>query len=121
MLGPMDTIIASKFIRMLAVGEEPPKGSPMPAQGHEQKGESTPTDTFKMRAELMYGGQGKNTKKTSLTSITAAIDSGDTAMDDSTRRTRHKGLDQPRLVDANEEVTGEGKQKLRTQNKKRKQ
>jgi hypothetical protein len=92
-LGPMDTIIANKFIRTLAVGEEPPKGSPVPAQGHEKKGESTPTDIFKTRTELMYGGQGKNTNKTILTSITAAMDSGDTAMDDSTRRTRHKGLD----------------------------
>ena len=116
----MDTIIASKFVRTLAVGEEPPKGSPVPAQGHEQKGESAPTDTFKTRAELMYGGQGKNTDKTSLTSIIAARDNGDTAIEDSTRRTLHKGLDQPRLEDTNDEVTGEGKQKLRTQNKKRK-
>jgi hypothetical protein len=116
----MDTIIASKFVRTLAVGEEPPKESTGPAQGHEQKGESAPDTTFKTRAELMYGGQGKNTDKTSLTSITATMDIGDTAIEDSTRRTVHKGLDQPRLEDTNEEVTGEGKQKLRTQNKKRK-
>jgi hypothetical protein len=116
----MDTITASKFVRTLAVGEEPPKGSPVPAQGHEQTGESVPTDTFKTRAELMYGGQGKNTDKTSLTSITTAMDNGDTAVEDSTQRTLHNGLEQPRLEDTNEEVTGEGKQKLRTQNKKRK-
>ena len=40
MLGPMDTVIANKFIRTLAVAEEPPKGNAVQAQGHEQKGDS---------------------------------------------------------------------------------
>ncbi len=120
-LGPMDTVIANKFIRTLAVGEEPPKGSPVQALGHKQKGDSQPTNIFKTRTELMYGGQGKNTNNISLTSVTAAMDNGDTAMDDIIIRTQHRGLDQPRLEDTNEEVTGEGKHKLRTQNKKHKQ
>jgi hypothetical protein len=120
-LGPMDTIIATKLIRTLAVGEEPPKGIPVQAQGHEQKGDSQPTNIFKTRTELMYGGQGKTTNNISLTSVTTTMDNGDTAMDESIIRTRHRGLDQPRLEDTNEEVMGEGKHKLQTQNKKRTQ
>ena len=120
-LGPMDTIIANKFIRTLAVGEEPPKGIPVQAQGHEQKGNSQPTDIFKARTELMYGGQGKNTNNISLTSVTATMDNGDNAMDKSISRTPHGGLAQPRLDDTNEEVTGEGKCKLQKQNEQRKQ
>ena len=40
-------------------------------------------------------------------------------MSKSTSRTTHGGLDHPRLDDTNEEVMGEGKQKLRKQNKQR--
>ena len=54
-LGPMDTVIANKFIKTLAVAEEPPKGTAMQAQGHEQKGDSPPTNIFKTGTELMYG------------------------------------------------------------------
>ena len=36
-LGPMDTVIANKFIKTLAVAEEPPKGTAMQAQGHEKR------------------------------------------------------------------------------------
>ncbi len=86
-LSPMDTIIANKFIRTLAEGEEPPTGIPVQAQGHEQKGDSQPTDIFKTRTELMYGGQGKNTNNISLTSVTPTMDNGDTAMDESIIRT----------------------------------
>ena len=85
-LGPMDTIIANKFIRTLAVGEEPLKEIPVQAQG-QQKGDSQPTDIFKTRMELMYGGQGKNTNNISLTSVTTTMDNGDTAMDKSIIRT----------------------------------
>ena len=59
MLGPMDTVIANKFIKTLAVAEEPPKGTAMQAQGHEQKGDSPPNNIFNTGTELMYGGQGK--------------------------------------------------------------
>ncbi len=120
-LGPMDTVIANKFIRTLAVAEEPPKGNAVQAQEHEQKGDSQPTNIFKTGMELMYGGQDKNTNNIILTSVTATMDNGDTAMDESIIRTRHRGLDQLHLEDTNEEVTGEGKHKLRTQNKQRKQ
>jgi hypothetical protein len=71
--------------------------------------------------ELMYKGQGKNTNNIILTSVTTTMDNGDTAMDKNIIRTRHRGLDQPCLEDTNEEVTGEGKHKLRTQNKQQKQ
>ena len=54
-LGPMDTVIANKFIKTLAVAEEPPKGTAMQAQGHEQKGDSPLTNIFKTGTELMYG------------------------------------------------------------------
>ena len=52
-LGPMDTVIANKFIKTLAVAEEPPEGTAMQAQGHKQKGDSQPTNIFKMGTELM--------------------------------------------------------------------
>ena len=121
MLGPMDTIIANKFIRTLAVAEEPLKGNATQAQGHKQKGDSQPTSIFKTGTKLMYGGQGKNTNNISLTSVTATMDNGDNAMDESISRTLHGGLAQPRLDDTNEEVTGEGKCKLQKQNEQRKQ
>ena len=111
-LGPMDTVIANKFIRTLAVTEEPPKGTAMQAQGHEQKGDSQPTSIFKTGTELMYKGHGKNTNNISLTSVTTTMDNGDNATDKSIIRSQHGGLDQPRLDDTNEEVTGEGKCKL---------
>jgi len=33
----MDTVIANKFIKTLAVAEEPPKGTEMQAQGHKKE------------------------------------------------------------------------------------
>ena len=117
----MDTVIANKFIKTLAVAEEPPKGTAMQAQGHEQKGDSQPTNIFNTRTELMYGGQGKSTNNISLTSVTATRDNGENVTDESTSRTTHGGLDHPGLDDTNEEVTGEGKRKLCKQNKQRKQ
>ncbi len=100
-LGPMDTVIANKFIKTLAVAEEPPKGIAIQAQGHEQKGDSQPTSIFKTGTEMMYGGQGKNTNNISLTSVTTRMDNGDNAMDGSIITTPHGGLDQPRLDDTN--------------------
>ncbi len=119
-LGPMDTVIANKFIKTLSVAEEPSKGTAMQAQGHEQKGNSLPTNIFKTGTELMYGGQGKSTNNITLTSVTATRDNGENGLDKSTNRTTHGGLDHPRLDDTNEEVTGEGNRKLRKQNKQHK-
>jgi hypothetical protein len=93
----------------------------MQAQGHEQKGDSQPTNIFNTRTELMYGGQGKSTNNISLTSVTATRDNGENVTDKSTSTTIHGGLDHPRLDDTNEEVTREGKCKLRKQNKQREQ
>ncbi len=118
-LGPMDTVIANKFINTLAVAEEPPKGTDMQAQGHEKKSDIPTNNIFKTGMELMYGGQGKVTNNISLTSVTTTRENGENVMSESTSRTTHGGLDHPRLDDTNEEVMGEGKLKLRKQNKLR--
>ncbi len=117
----MDTVIANKFIKTLAVAEEPPKGTAMQAQGHKQNGDSPPNNIFKMETELMYRGQCKIRNNISLTSVTATRDNRENVTNKSTSRTTHGGLDHPCLDDTNEEVTGEGKHKLRKQNKQRKQ
>jgi hypothetical protein len=75
-LGPMDTVIANKFIKTLAVAEEPPKGTDIHAQGHEKKSDIPTNNIFKMGTELMYGGQGKVRNNISLTSVTATRDMG---------------------------------------------
>ena len=72
-LGPMDTVIANKFIKTLSVAEEPPKGT-VQAQEHERKGGSQPNNTFKMGTELMYGGQGNITSNINLMSVNATKD-----------------------------------------------
>ena len=56
-----------------------------------------------------------------VTSVTATRDNEENVTNESTNRTTHGGLDHPCLDDTNEEVTGEGKHKLRKQNKQRKQ
>jgi len=67
----MDTVIANKFIKTLAVAEEPPKGTDMQAQEHKKKSDIPTNNIFKTETELMYGGQGKVTNNISLTSVTA--------------------------------------------------
>ncbi len=68
-LGPMDTVIANKFIKTLAVADELHNGN-APAQGHKQKGGIPPSDIFKTATELMYGGQGKMMSNENLMPIT---------------------------------------------------
>ena len=46
-LGPMDTAIANKFIKTLATAEAPSRGR-VQAPGQDTKGNTPPTDTFKM-------------------------------------------------------------------------
>ena len=119
-MGPMDTVIANKFIKTLLVAEEPPKGT-VQAQEHEQKGDSQPNKTFKTGTELMYGGQGKITSNNNLTSVTATkVDEG-SVTNTSIIRTKNGGLDHPCLDDTNEEIMEDGKRKLHKQNKQRKQ
>ena len=81
----------------------------------------------------MYGGQGKTTNNFNLTPVTAQTNeetSENEETSDTDFRVHHdtnfrvdnvtnitKGLDQPRLNKTNEEVTGENKRQLRTQNK----
>jgi hypothetical protein len=76
---------------------------------------------FKTRTELMYGGQGKNTNNFNLTTISAKMNDEISAINVANLVTTNEGLGQPRLDETNAEVTGNDKQKLRTQNKKRKQ
>ena len=119
-LGPMDIVIANKYIKTLSVTEEPPKGT-VQAQEHEGKDGSQPNDTFKMGTELMYGGQAKITSIINLTSVTATKDNEGGVTNTSNIRTKNGGLDYPRLDDTNEETMGDGKRKLCKQNKQSKQ
>jgi hypothetical protein len=120
-LGPMDTVIMSKFIKTLEVAEGPPTG-PEQAQLHERESDRPPSDMFKTGTELMYGGQGKTTNNFNLTPVNAQRNDETSAIKllDKVTNT-NEGLDQPRLDETNAEVTGEDKRKLRTQNKRRKQ
>jgi hypothetical protein len=119
-LGPMDTVIVSKFIKTLEVAEGLPTG-PEQAKIHERESDRPPSDIFKTRTELMYGGQGKNTNNFNLTPISAKMNDEISAINVADLVTTNEGLDQSRLDETNAEVTGDDKQKLRTQNKKRKQ
>ena len=69
----------------------------------------------------MYGGQGKNTNNFNLTPVNAKMNDEISAINVANMSNTNKGLDQPRLDKTNAEVIGDNKQKLRTQNKKRKQ
>ena len=119
-LGPMDTVIVSKFIKTLSVAEGPPTGAER-VQLHEGESDKPPSDLFKTGTELMYGGQGKNTNNFNLTPVSAKMNDEISAINIANLVTSNEGLDQPRLDETNAEVTGDDKQKLRTQNKKRKQ
>jgi len=116
----MDTVIISKFIKTLEVAEGLPTG-PEQAKLHERESERPPSDIFNIRTELMYGGQGKNTNNFNLTPVSAKINDEISATNGADLVTSNEGLDQPRLDEMNAEVTRDDKQKLRTQNKKRKQ
>jgi len=132
----MDTVIVSKFIKTLSVAEGPPTGAER-AQLHEGESDKPPSDLFKTGTELMYGGQGKTTNNVNLMPVTAQT-TEETSKNEETSDPEFrvhpdtnsrvdnvtnitKGLDQPRLDETNEEVTGENKRQLRTQNKRRKQ
>ncbi len=119
-LGPMDTVIVSKFIKTLSVAEGPPTGSEQDQQ-HERKSNTTPSDNFKTGTKLMYGGQGKNTNNVNLRPIIAQRNNQISAISLNNGTKTNKGLDQPRLDETNAKVMGEDKRKLRVQNKKRKQ
>ena len=69
-LGPMDTVIVSKFIKTLSVAEGPPTGAER-AQLHEGESDKPPSDLFKTGTELMYGGQGKTTNNVNLMPVSA--------------------------------------------------
>ena len=116
-LGPMDTVIASKFIKTLLVAEGPPTGSDQ-AQLHARESDRPPSDIFKMGTELMYGGQGKNTNNVNLTPVIAQPNEQTSAITLSNGTKTNEGLYQPRLEETNAKVTGKDKQKLRKQTKK---
>ncbi len=119
-MGPMDTVIVRKFIKTLAVAEGLPTGTEQ-AQINERESDRPPSDIFKTRTELMYGGQGKNTNNFNLTPVSAQMNDEISAINVANMTNTNKGLDQPRLDETNAEVTGDDKRKLRTQNKKCKQ
>ena len=104
-LGPMDTVIVSKFIKTLSVAEGPPTGSEQ-AQLHKQESNRPPSDTFKTVTELMYGGQGKNTNSVNLTPVIAQPNEQTSSITLSNGTKTNKELDQPRLDETNAKVTG---------------
>ncbi len=119
-LGPVDSVIVSKFIKTVSVAEGPPTGSEQDQQ-HERKSNTTPSNNFKTGTKLMYGGQGKNTNNVNLRPIIAQRNNQISAISLNNGTKTNKGLDQPRLDETNAKVMGEDKRKLRVQNKKRKQ
>jgi hypothetical protein len=125
----MDTVIVSKFIKTLSVAEGPPTEAER-AQLHEGESDKPPSDLFKTGTELMYGGQGKTTNNVNLMPVTSQT-TEETSKNEETSDPEFrvhpdtnsrvdnvtnitKGLDQPRLDETNEEVTGENKRQLRT-------
>ncbi len=115
----MDTIVANKFIKTLSVAEEPPTGSEE-VQLHERESNNPPSNRFKTGTELMYVGQGKNANSVNLTPVIEPRDKQTSAIISYNVTKLNEGLNQPRLDETNDEVTGEDKQKLRKQTKKRK-
>ncbi len=119
--GPLESVIAKKFIKTLSVAEAPSRGS-VPARSQVTTSGAPPNGIFKMGTELMYGGQGKITSMTNLTTVTDTQNDMVDVMDTSTRVTEPGGgLAPPRLIDTKEEATGNDRRKLRLQNKRRRQ
>ena len=118
-LGPIDTVIAHKFIKTLSVNEGLLIRG-VQAQQHKHKCSSPPDRTFKTGTELLYGGQGKTNSIIKLMPDCDTQEKEGTMMSASNIRTRNGGLNQPMLDDTNEEVIGDGKRRLRIQNKQRK-
>ena len=119
-LGPLDTVIAKKFIKTLSVVEAPSWGTAPSTMGITMSG-APPNGIFKTGTELMYGGQGKITNTTNLTTVTETQNERDDVTDTGTGATEPCGLAPPRLIDTNEEATGDDRKKIRQQNKQRRQ
>ena len=105
-MGPMDTVIAGKFIKTGLCREKNDTTEDMP-----------PHNIFKTGTELMYGGQGKITNTINLMQVTKTRETEGRATDPTTIMTKTGGLAQPLLDNTNKEVTGDNKGKLRKQNK----
>ena len=117
----MESVIAKKFIKTLSVAEAPSRGS-VPATSQVTTSGAPPNGIFKTGTELMYGGQGKITSTTNLTTVTDTQNEMVDVLDTSTRATEPGGgLAPPRLIDTSEEATGDDRRKLRLQNKRRRQ
>ena len=120
-LGPLEFVNAKKFIKTLSVAEAPSRGS-VPATSQVTTSGAPPNGIFKTGTELMYGGQGKITSTTNLTTVTDTQNEMVDVLDTSTRATEPGGgLAPPRLIDTSEEATGDDRRKLRLQNKRRRQ
>ena len=117
----MESVIANKFIKTLSVAEGPSRGS-VRATSQVTTSSTPPNGIFKTGTELMYGGQGKITSTTNLTTVTDTQNEMVHVRDTSMRETETGGgLAPPRISDTNEEATGDDRKKLRLQNKRRRQ
>jgi hypothetical protein len=116
----MDAAIAQKFQRTFGVAVEPIKGRVV-IDENETKGKILQHEQFKTGTELMYGGQGKILGINHL--ITNKIPprtNDEHTANDGTLSTTNGGLAQPLLEYMNGEVTGDDKQQLQKQNKRKK-
>ncbi len=121
-LGPIDTIMANKFVRALATNDTVMGLSVTPSQHTMGRGIQKP-DTFKTGPELLYGGQGKINCNVNLGEFNdiSGDDRGDIPTSTDALPVEHEGLDPPRLEESDKEVTGDDSRHLRIQNKHRKQ
>ncbi len=121
-LGPIDTVVANKMVRALAMNGETPGISVTPSQHTTGRGLQNP-DTFKPGPELLYGGQGKIKCNVNLGefNVISGNDRGDIPTSTDALQVEHEGLGPPRLGDSGKEVTGDDSRRLRIQNKHRKQ
>ena len=119
-LGPMETVIVSKFIKTLRVVEGPPPSSQQ-ANLHNTECNRPPNDMFQTGTELLYGGQGKTMCNNNLTPVSSETSDKSSVVASDIATHMHEGLDQPRLEETNAEVTGSDKRLLCLQNKRHKQ
>jgi hypothetical protein len=101
-----------KIHQHIMVAEAPSRGS-VPATSQVTTSGAPPNGIFKTGTELIFGGQGKITSTTNLTTVTDTQNDMVDVMDTSTRVTEPGGgLAPPRLIDTNEEATGNDRRKL---------
>jgi hypothetical protein len=120
-LGPIDTILANKFVHAMAEVDESPRISVTNSPRGTVK-DTPKTNIFKMGPELLYEGQGKINDNINLTTNTATPgEEGDVINANTTTTTMgNEGLEPPTLEDTNKDVKGDDRRRLRKQSKQRK-